>query len=154
MARLCIVAVVFDRFHRLQIYDAGGAFDGEMKEVNDSVVSTPLSASGELDEICIQLYCNTLNDQHGTPYHYEWISVEANRNEEGEGSSAEDDEDDDYNNPAPHPIFTSDDEDGPLPLPPSDDEEDTAPPSSAPDVDSDQDNYQAPLVPELPLRIQ
>ena len=82
VTRLSIVAVVFDRFQRRQLYDESGTWSAELEVVNEPVVSTPLNASGELTEVCIQLYCNTLADDHGTPYHYEWISVEAGREED------------------------------------------------------------------------
>ena len=82
VTRLSIVAVVFDRFQRRQLYDESGTWSAELEDVNEPVVSTPLNATGELTEVCIQLYCNTLADDHGTPYHYEWISVEAGRSEE------------------------------------------------------------------------
>lgn len=102
VTRLSIVAVVFDRFQRRQLYDESGAWSAELEDVNAPVVSTPLNASGELTEVCIQLYCNTLADDHGTPYHYEWISVEADRSEEEEESGVDDDED----NPAlPLPVL-------------------------------------------------
>ena len=123
-----------------------------MEELNAPVVSRPLNAAGELDEVWIQLYCNTHDDEHGTPYHYEWISSEADRKEEEEESSVEDDEDDDINNPAPPPILTSDEKDGPLPLP--DNEDNTALPLPASGVDQDGDNIQALPVPELPLGTQ
>ena len=115
-----------------------------------------MNASGELDEVWIQLYCNTHDDDYGTPYHYEWISVEADRKEEEEEgeSSVEDDEDDDNNNPAPPPILTSDDEDGLLPLLTSGNDDNTAPPLPASGVDQDGDDNQALTVPELPLRTQ
>ena len=154
VTRLSITAVVFDRFQRQQLYDDSGAWAAEMEELNAPVVSRPLNAAGELDEVWIQLYCNTHDDEHGTPYHYEWISSEADRKEEEEESSVEGDEDDDINNPAPPPILTSDDEDGPLPLLTSDDEDNTAPPLPASDVEQDGDDNQAPPVPELPLRTQ
>ena len=154
VTRLSIAAVVFDRFHRQQLYDDSGAWTAEMEELNAPVVSRPLNASGELDEVWIQLYCNTQDDEHGTPYHYEWISSEADRKEEEEESSVEDDEDDDINNPAPPPILTSDDEDGRPPLLTSDNEDNTAPPLPASGVDQDGDDNQAPPVPELPLRTQ
>ena len=112
VTRLSIAAVVFDRFQRQQLYDSSGAWTAEMEELDVPVVSKPLNASGELDEVLIQLYCNTHDDEHGTPYHYEWISFnKADREEDEVESSAEDDGDDDYSNPAPPPIFTSDDED-------------------------------------------
>ena len=89
-----------------------------------------------------------------TPYHYEWVSSEADRKEEEEESSVDDDEDGDINNPAPHPMLTSDEEDCPLPLLTSDNENNAAPPLPASGVDQDGDDNQAPPVPELPLRTQ
>ena len=126
--RLPIVAYVFDRFHRRQLYDDSGAWTGELEEMNAPVVSLPLSASNKLPEVNVHLYCNTLDDAHGTPYHYEWISFGSDGSEEEEESGVE--EDDDENNPAPLPLLTSDTE------------------------DDDDDNRQAPPVPELPLRTQ
>ena len=154
VTRLSIAAVVFDRFQRQQLYDSSGAWTAEMEELDVPVVSKPLNASGELDEVLIQLYCNTHDDEHGTPYHYEWISFnKADREEDEVESSAEDDEDDDYSNPAPPPIFTSDDEDHPLPLLASDTEDKGALPLPASAVDKDGHNSQAPL-PQPPLRTQ
>ena len=154
VTRLSIAAVVFDRFQRQQLYDDSGAWAAEMEELNAPVVSRPLNASGELDEVWIQLYCNTHEDEHGTPYHYEWVSSEADRKEGEEESSVEDDEDDDINNPAPPPILTSDDEDGRPPLLTSDNKDNTAPPLPPSEVDQDSDDNKAPPVPELPLRTQ
>ena len=152
--RLSITAVVFDRFHRQPLYDSSGAWTGELQEMNAPIVSKPPNASGELDEMLIQLYCNTHDDDYGTPYHYEWISVEADRKEEEGESSVEDDEDDENNNPAPPPILTSDDEDSLLPLLTSGNDDNTAPPLPASGVDQDGDENQALPVPELPLRTQ
>ena len=154
VTRLSIVAVVFDRFHRQQLYDNSGAWTDEMEELNAPVVSKPMNASGQLDEVWIQLYCNTHDDDYGTPYHYEWISDEADRKEEEGESSVEDDEDDENNNPAPPPILTSDDEDSLLPLLTSGNDDNTAPPLPASGVDQDGDDNQALPVPELPLRTQ
>ena len=150
--RLSIAAVVFDRFQRQQLYDSSGAWTAELEEVNAPVVSKPPNASGEFDEVLIQLYCNTHGDEHATPYHYEWISFKADRQEDEVESSAEDDGDDDYSNPAPPPILTSDDEDDPLPLLASDNENKGALPLPAPAVDQNGDNSQALAVPEPPCR--
>ena len=155
VTRLSIAAVVFDRFQRQQLYDSSGAWTAEMEELDVPVVSKPLNASGELDEVLIQLYCNTHDDEHGTPYHYEWISFnKADREEDEVESSAEDDEDDDCNNPGPPPIFMSDDEDHPLPLLASDTEDKGALPLPASAVDQDGHNSQALPVPKPPLRTQ
>jgi len=154
VTRLSIAAVVFDRFQQQQLYDSNGEWAAEMEDVNAPVVSRPLNASGEVDEVWIQLYCNTHDDEHGTPYHYEWISSEADRKEEEEESSVDDDEDGDINNPAPPPMLTSDEEDCPLPLLTPDNKDHTAPPLPASGVDQDGDDNQAPPVPELPLRTQ
>lgn len=69
--------VVFDRFQRGQLFDSHGAWEGELADINDPVISAPQSRP--TDEVLIQLYCNTLDDGHGTPYHYEWISSRPER---------------------------------------------------------------------------
>ena len=143
--RLPIIALIYDRFQRQQLYDSSGAGDGEMDEVAP-VVSMPLSASDYLPEVHIQLYCNTHDDAYGTPYHYEWISLAEEANEEEE-QSGEDDDDDGENNPAPLPLLTSD-EDG------SDDQDNPAPPVPMSAADNDDENNVAPPVPKQPLRTQ
>ena len=97
--------------------------------------------------MCIRdrLYCNTYDDEHATPYHYEWISFKADREEDEVESSAEDDEDDDYSNPAPPAILPSDDEDHH-----TEDKRALASPASA--MDQDGDNSQALAAPEPPFR--
>ena len=143
--RLPIVATIFDRFHRRQLYDDSGAWAGELEEMNAQVVSMPLSASDNAPEAHIQLYCNTHDDAYGTPYHYEWISFEASGSEEEEESGME--EDDDEDNPAPPLLPTSDDDTG-------DDEDNPAPPVPMSGVDDDDEATPAPPLPELPLRTQ
>ena len=76
-AQLSISVVVFDRFQRGQLFDSHGAWEGELADINDPVISAPQSRP--TDEVLIQLYCNTLDDGHGTPYHYEWISSRPER---------------------------------------------------------------------------
>ena len=110
------------------------------------VVSMPLSASDHLPEVHIQLYCNTHDDAHGTPYHYEWISVDEEVSEE-EDESGVDGDDDDENNPAPLPPPTSDEDDG-------DDEDNPAPPLPVSGLDNDDEDNSNPSLPELPLRTQ
>ena len=95
-SELSISAVVFDRFHRRQIFDIDGTAAGELPETHAPVLSAPQNAT---QEVCIQLYCNTAEDGFGTPYHYEWISSSApDGAEDGESDMDSEDEDD---NPAP-----------------------------------------------------
>ena len=144
--RLPIIAVIYDRFHRRQLYDNSGAWAGEMEEVNAPVVSMPMSASENLPEVHIQLYCNTHDDTYGTPYHYEWISFKEEVSEEEEESGMDDD-DDDENNPAPLPLLTSDEDN-------SNDGDNPAAPLPVSGVDNDDENKTDLPLPELPLRTQ
>ena len=70
-AGLSIVAVVSDRFQRSQMFDNHGALEEELEDINEPIISAPQSVTADA---FIQLYCNTCEDGHGTPYHYEWIS--------------------------------------------------------------------------------
>ena len=96
-ARLSLVATVYDRFHRQPIFNIDGVQTGELPDTHPPVLSAPQNAME--DEVHILLYCNTADDGHGTPYHYEWISSSAPCGAEDEES--EEDIDDEENNPAP-----------------------------------------------------
>ena len=72
-SKLSIAAVVFDRFHRRQLFNDVGELLGELPEAHPPVFS-PAPQAEQGQEVLIQLYCNTADDSHGTPYHYEWLS--------------------------------------------------------------------------------
>ena len=45
-------------------------------ETHEPINSPALDGSAaDADEVVIQLYCNTADDGHGTPYHYEWVTT-------------------------------------------------------------------------------
>jgi len=61
-----------DRFHRYILQDADGSIS-ELPETHVPVHSR--APSGNVtNDLVLLLYCNTRGDDHGTPYHYEWIS--------------------------------------------------------------------------------
>ena len=150
--RLPIIAVVFDRSQRQQIYDTSDELAGEVPDdLNEPVESKALITSDNLPEVCIRLYCNTHDDAHCTPYHYEWISCRDKGDSEDEKSNVDDD-DDVESNPDPLPLATSDENDDD-----NEDEDDDvdnpAPPSQrTPMSDTDDDdNDEGDTAPCLPL---
>ena len=167
--RLPIMAVVFDKSQRRQVYDTRGEWAGEIPDdLTEPVASKPLIESDHLPEVYIRLYCNTHDDAHCTPYHYEWISCQEERNSEDEKSSVDGD-DDVKSNPDPFAPAMSDendddnedendDEDNPAPpvqrLPVSDsnddddEENDTVP---LPFAESNEDIPPPPPAPPLPM---
>ena len=72
-AQLNLTAVVFDRFHRHQLVDINGGVT-ELPEAHP-VNSQSAADVGSSETAVLQLYCNTLDDEHGTPWHYEWITT-------------------------------------------------------------------------------
>ena len=151
--RLPIIAVVFDRSQRRQVYDARGEWAGEIPDdLTEPVVSEPLVESDKLPEVYIRLYCNTHDDAHCTPYHYEWISCRDEGNSEDEKSNVDDDDDVD-SNPDHLPLATSD-ENGDDSEDEDDDEDNPAPPSqrmSMSDTDDDDDDDERNTSLRLPL---
>ena len=142
--RLPIVVVVVDRLQRRQLYDESGAWTAEQEELNKPVLSKAPSAEEHLPGAQIHLYCNTHEDDVGTPYHYEWISTKAGISKEGEEESGM--EDDETNDPIPFHTPTSDEDY-------IDDEDDNP---AAPRLMSDTDDNDsranaAPSMPILPL---
>ena len=137
--RLPIVVVMFDRFQRRQLYDESGAWAAELEELNAPVLSKAPSAEEHLRDAQIQLYCNTHEDDVGTPYHYEWIATEAGISKGGEEESGMEDDNDETNDPDEDYV---DDED-----------ENPAAPWLMPDTDDDDNKANAaPAMPILPLR--
>ena len=73
-SRIGITVVAFDRSHRRTVQDVNGcAF--ELPEMHEPVRSAPPGHSNGVDDVVLQLYCNTHDDEHATPYHYEWIDI-------------------------------------------------------------------------------
>ena len=91
---LHITAIVSDRTQRRQLYDSNNELDGEVPD-DRPVESKPvieLDASEIPPDPCmLRLYCNTHNDIHCTPYHYEWISCRDEGHSEDEESNVDDD---------------------------------------------------------------
>ena len=147
--RLPIMAVVFDKSQRRQVYDTRDEWAGEIPDdLTEPVVSKPLIESDNLPEVYIRLYCNTHDDAHCTPYHYEWISCRDKGDSEDEKSNVDDD-DDVESNPDPLPLATSDENDDDN-EDEDDDEDNPAPPSqrtpmSDTDDDDDDERNTAPL---------
>ena len=115
--RLPIVAVMFDRFQRRQLYDESGEWTAELEELNAPVLSKAPSAEEHLPDAQIQLYCNTHEDDVGTAYHYEWISTEAEESGMEDDNDETNDPDEDYvddedeNPAAPWLMSDTDDDD-------------------------------------------
>ena len=72
---LAMTVIVFDRFHRRRLIDASGLAH-ELPETHEPVRSPAPSDETSTEEVLLRLYCNTLDDEQGTPYHYEWIASE------------------------------------------------------------------------------
>ena len=144
--RLPIVVVVVDRLQRRQLYDESGAWTEEQEDLNKPVLSKAPSAEEHLPEAQIQLYCNTHEDDLGTPYHYEWISTEAGVSKEGEEESGMEDDNNETNDPSPFHTSTSDEDN-------VDDEDDNpaAPRLMSDTDDNDSKANAAPSMPILPL---
>ena len=70
-----MTVVVFDRFHRGRLLDASGLAH-ELPETHEPIRSPAPSGETSPEEVLLRLYCNTLEDERGTPYHYEWIASE------------------------------------------------------------------------------
>ena len=87
-SKLSIAAVVFDRFHRRQLFNDVGEFSGELPETHPPVFS-PAPQAEQGHEVLIQLYCNTADDGHGTPYHYEWLTARPQCDTDDDDSDAD-----------------------------------------------------------------
>ena len=83
--RLNLSAIVYDRFQRRLLQDEDGTLT-ELPDLHPTIISKAPTAEDESTEI-IRLYCNTHEDEHGTPYHYEWISGRASSANERQSDS-------------------------------------------------------------------